>query len=75
MADHHSKMLTEAMEMERPKLSIVTDDTPKDGFGAGFLVYRIAADFHALCCMTGPEAARQELAEIINSEFERKSRG
>ena len=50
-------------------------EAPKDGLGAGYLIYRLAADFHALCCLSGPEAARQEIAEIINSEFERKSRG
>ena len=47
-------------------------ENPRDGYGAGFLVYSLAADFHALCCLAGPEAARQEMAEIINSEFERK---
>ena len=47
-------------------------EQPRDGYGVGFLVYQLAADFHALCCLAGPEAARQEIAEIINAEFERK---
>lgn len=45
---------------------------PRDGYGPGFLVYSLAADFHALCCQIGKEAARQEMAEIINAQFERK---
>lgn len=48
-------------------------ETPRDGYGVGYIVYSLAADFHALCCLCGPEAARQEIAEIINAEFERKS--
>lgn len=49
-------------------------DTPADGMGAGYLVYRLAADFHALCCLAGPEQARQEMAEIINVELEWSAR-
>ncbi|KRB22705.1 hypothetical protein [Mesorhizobium sp. Root172] len=46
-------------------------EAPKDGYGPGYIVYSLATDFHALCCLIGPEAARQEMAEVINSEFER----
>jgi hypothetical protein len=48
-----------------------SDETPADGYGPGFIVYSLASDFHVLCCLIGPEAARQEMAEVINSEFER----
>jgi len=48
------------------------DETPTDGFGPGFIVYQLASYFHALCCVSGPEHARQEMAEIINAEFDRK---
>lgn len=48
------------------------DDTPVDGYGPGFLVYRMSQDFHELCCRIGKENARQEIAEVINSECERK---
>lgn len=42
------------------------------GFGAGYLEHRIRGDFRDLCCIIGKENARQEVAEIINAEFERK---
>lgn len=44
-------------------------ETPKDGYGAGYVVYRLATDLHELCCLIGCEAARQEIAELINAEF------
>ena len=47
------------------------DETPPDGYGPGYLIYSMSADFHALCCLIGKENARQEVAEIINAEFER----
>ena len=49
-------------------------EPPRDGFGPGYLVYSLAADFHALCCMIGKENARQEMAEVINAEFQRSAR-
>lgn len=50
----------------------LADDTPADGFGPGYLAYSIRSDFRDLCRFIGKEAARQEVAEIINAEFERK---
>lgn len=47
------------------------EDTPHDGFGAGYLAYSIRTDFRDLCRLVGRENARQEIAEIINAEFER----
>lgn len=49
-------------------------ETPQDGFGAGYLEYQIRSDFRDLCRLIGKENARREVAEIINSEFERKAR-
>lgn len=48
------------------------DDTPADGYGAGYLEHSIRRDFRDLCRIIGKESARQEVAEIINAEFERK---
>lgn len=48
------------------------DDTPADGFGAGFLEYSIRTSFRDLCRVIGFENARSEVAEIINSERDRK---
>lgn len=47
-------------------------DTPADGYGAGFLTYSIRSDFRDLCRLIGFENARAELAEIINSENDRR---
>lgn len=47
-------------------------EQPRDGYGPGYIVHSLASDFHALCCLIGKEAARQELAEIVNYEFEGK---
>lgn len=52
---------TEAREIE-----------PADGFGPGFLEYSIRSSFRDLCRVLGKPQARQVVAEIINSEFERK---
>lgn len=46
---------------------------PKDGYGPGFLEYQLRTNFRDLCRLIGKEAARQEVADIINAEFERKS--
>ncbi|WP_095519559.1 hypothetical protein [Mesorhizobium wenxiniae] len=48
------------------------NDTPADGYGAGFLEYSIRSSFRDLCRLIGFENARNEIAEIINSEAERK---
>lgn len=50
-------------------------EEPADGYGAGFLEYNIRSSFRDLCRLIGQEAARQEVAEIINAEFERKHNG
>ncbi len=49
------------------------DETPPDGFGAGYLEYSIRQDFRNLCRLIGKENARQEIAEIVNAEFERRT--
>jgi hypothetical protein len=46
-------------------------ETPADGFGAGHLEYQIRVNFRDLCRLIGKEAARQEIAEIVNAEFSR----
>lgn len=46
------------------------DDTPSDAYGPGYAIHSIREEFRDLCRMIGREAARQELAEIINAEFE-----
>ncbi|MBZ9894203.1 hypothetical protein LB545_07580 [Mesorhizobium sp. BR1-1-6] len=47
-------------------------ETPADGYGAGFIEYRIRTEFRDLCRLIGKEAARQEIAHIVNDEFEGK---
>lgn len=51
------------------------DETPADGYGAGFLEYSIRSSFRDLCRLIGFENARNEIAEIINAEIERKHNG
>lgn len=41
--------------------------------GSGFISYQLRTYFRDLCRVIGKEAARQEIAEIINDEFERKA--
>lgn len=48
------------------------EELPAD-FGAGYLEHRIRGDFRDLCRLIGKESARQEVAEIINAEFERRT--
>lgn len=48
------------------------EEAPAD-FGAGYLEHRIRGDFRDLCRIIGKESARQEVAEIINAEFERRT--
>jgi len=45
-------------------------DTPSDGFGAGYTIHCLRESFRDLCRQIGKEGARQELAEIINNEFD-----
>lgn len=47
-------------------------DAQSDSMGAGYLEYSIRTSFRDLCRLIGKEAARQEIAEIVNAEFERK---
>lgn len=49
------------------------DDTPADGYGPGYLEYQIRSNFRDLCRFMGKTDARQVVAEIVNSEFERKA--
>lgn len=51
---------------------IEREEDPEDGWGAGMLEYSIRSDFRDLCRIVGFEKARQEVAEIINAECERK---
>jgi hypothetical protein len=62
-ADHMTRMYAEATEMAEPN----------DGYGPGFIEYQLRSNFRDLCRLIGKEAARQEVAEIVNAEFERKS--
>lgn len=48
-------------------------DTPADGYGPGYFAYAIREDFRSLCRFVGREEARQVIAEIVNSEFERRT--
>jgi hypothetical protein len=48
------------------------DDPPED-FGPGYLAYRIRTDFRDLSRLIGKESARQEVAEIVNAEFTRRT--
>lgn len=50
----------------RPYPIVEFDDTPEDGFGPEYLVHSIRSDFEDLVRFIGFEAARSELAEVIN---------
>jgi hypothetical protein len=50
----------------------VRDETPTDGYGAGFLEYSIRTSFRDLCALIGRESAEQEITEIVNGERDRK---
>lgn len=54
-------MLPQAIRDER---------APEDAYGPGYVTYNIRTNFRDLCRMVGKEAARQQIAEIINDEFE-----
>jgi len=58
--------------MDRIEPHEARDDAPADGYGAGFLEYSIRRDFRDLCRIVGFENARNEVAEIINSEADRR---
>lgn len=47
-------------------------EAPRDAYGAGYVAYQIRTEFRDLCRLVGFEIARQEVAEIILSEMERK---
>lgn len=55
-----------------PGADLTPRDEPKDGYGAGFLEYSIRTSFRDLVRLIGFENARNEVAEIINAERERK---
>jgi hypothetical protein len=61
--DHHTRMLNAAEALA---------DAP-DGYGPGFIEYQIRTNFRDLCRLIGKEAARQEIAEIVNAEFDRRA--
>lgn len=65
MTDHIAADLRAAMALGE-------DHEAPEGAGPGFLVYRLAQDFHALCCICGLTTAEREIAEII--QYERKPR-
>lgn len=44
-------------------------DTPEDAYGPGYVIHNLDENFNALCALIGPEAARMEVAEIINNRF------
>lgn len=62
-----------AMMLAHPGFDKPRDDTPEDGFGAGYLENRMRHDFRDLCRLIGKENAREEVAQIINAEFERRT--
>lgn len=62
-----------AMMLAHPGFDKPKDETPADGYGAGYLEHSIRRDFRDLCRLIGKESARQEVAEIINAEFERRT--
>lgn len=45
-------------------------ETPADGYGPGYVAYEIRTHIRDLRRLIGLEAARQEVAEILNEEFE-----
>ena len=56
-----------------PSRAPVVEQTPPDVFGDGYLTYSIRTEFRDLCRLVGFENARQTVAEIINSECERRA--
>lgn len=65
-------MTSRELFLPLPEEQTKADAAPRDAYGPGYFVFSLASDFHALCCLIGAEAARQEVAEIINAEFARK---
>jgi hypothetical protein len=59
--------------MDRSMNAEAADEQGRDGiYGAGFLAYQLRTTFRDLCRVIGFENARQEVAEIVNAETERK---
>lgn len=50
----------------------IRDETPPDGFGAGFIEYQARTNFRDMCRIYGFEGARAIMAEIMISEADRK---
>lgn len=48
------------------------NELPRDAYGPGYLAYQLRTEFRDLCRLIGFDSARQEVAEIILSEMERK---
>jgi len=44
-------------------------DVPDDAYGPGYVIHNLDEYFGQLMAMIGPEAARQEMAEVINNRF------
>jgi hypothetical protein len=55
-----------------PEYIVSADGKTFRVYGAGFLAYQLRTTFRDLCRVIGFENARQEVAEIINAETERK---
>jgi hypothetical protein len=47
---------------------------PRDAYGPDYVIHLLREHFEDLRCLIGFEAARQEVAEIINDSAERKPR-
>lgn len=45
-------------------------DTPQDAYGVDYILYHMRESFEDLCRLIGFEAARAEIAEIINHKAE-----
>lgn len=49
-----------------PPLQSREDETPPDGFGADFLLHRMAGDYEDLCKLVGNDNARADVSKIID---------
>lgn len=47
-------------------------ETPRDGYGIGFVSYRLRTEFRDLCKLAGLDAAQDIMAEIILDERRRR---
>lgn len=65
--------MSDHLTQEYRAAEALADTANDERFGAGYLEYSIRTNFRDLCRLIGKEAARQEIAEIVNAEFERKT--